>query len=169
MADKQPDDSKPADFDRSDSVRHADDKARQQAIAKMKEAQALQAQRDESMEDGQDDSDESREVKSSEIDPKAKKALSELLGANKTNGKGELSQVKVYSPFRVYYDSPASSVSAVNGTGPFDILPGHKNFLTLLSKGDIAVRSTSGKEETISIDRGVMHVHDDSVKIFLDV
>src|SRR5690606_37116267 len=103
-----------------------------------------------------------------DIDPRAKKALAELLGGSSEKS-GQLEQVKVYSPFRIYYDSPASSVSAVNGTGPFDILPGHKNFLTLLSQGDIVVRSVTGKEETISIDRGVMHVHDNNVKIFLDV
>lgn len=159
--------------DRKDSTRHADEAARQQAIAKMKEAQARQktteAAETQESSGSAGDVDEQREVKSSEIDPKAKKALTELLGSDKKQKTGELEQVKVYSPFRIYYDSPASSVSAVNGTGPFDVLPGHRNFLTLLSQGDIVVRSVTGKEETISIDRGVMHVHGDNVKVFLDV
>lgn len=107
-------------------------------------------------------------VKESEIDPKAQAALKDLLGKAKQTTTA-LTKVRVYSPFRVYYDNEASSVSAVNGTGPFDILPGHKNFLTLLSPGDIVVRSASGKEETITIERGVMHVHEDGVQVFLDV
>lgn len=116
------------------------------------------------------DKDDERAVKETDIDPKAERALKDLLKVpSKKGAGGELDQVKVYSPFRVYYDSKASSVSAVNGTGPFDILPGHKNFLTLLSAGDIVVRSTSGKEETINIDRGVLHVANDVVRVFLDV
>lgn len=107
-------------------------------------------------------------IKEGEIDPKAKAALKDLLSKAKQTT-SSLTKVKVYSPFRVYYDNEASSVSAVNGTGPFDILPGHKNFLTLLSPGDIVVRSASGKEETITIERGVMHVHQDGVQVFLDV
>ena len=107
-------------------------------------------------------------IKESEIDPKAKAALKDLLGKAKEKD-SSLTKVKVYSPFRVYYDNVATSVSAINGTGPFDILPGHKNFLTLLSPGDIVVRSASGKEETITIERGVMHVHSDGVQVFLDV
>lgn len=115
----------------------------------------------------QPDEDDKR-VKSAKIDPTAEKALRELIRPEATKS-SELKQVKVYSPFRVYYDSKASSVSAVNGTGPFDILPGHKNFLTLLAPGDIVVRSTTGKEEIVTIDRGVMHVSNDIVRVFLDV
>jgi F0F1-type ATP synthase epsilon subunit len=59
-------------------------------------------------------------------------------------------------------------VSAVNNTGPFDILPGHKNFLTLLKPSEIIVRTDTG-EERFRIDRGVMHVKSGSVTVFLDV
>ena len=76
--------------------------------------------------------------------------------------------VKVYAPFKVYFDGTANSISAVNDTGPFDILPKHHNFMTLLSTGDIIVRSTEG-EETIKITRGIMHVKADDVVVFLDV
>ena len=39
--------------------------------------------------------------------------------------------VKVYAPFQVYFEGMAYSVSAVNETGPFDILPRHHNFLCI--------------------------------------
>ena len=32
------------------------------------------------------------------------------------------------APFTVYYEGPASAVSAKNRVGPFDILPGHADF-----------------------------------------
>lgn len=76
--------------------------------------------------------------------------------------------VKVYAPFKVYFDGSAHSISAVNDTGPFDILPKHHNFMTLLSTGNIIVRSNEG-EETIKIMRGIMHVKADDVVVFLDV
>ncbi len=79
-----------------------------------------------------------------------------------------ISEVKVYSPFHVYYDGEATSVSAENLTGPFDILHDHKNFMSLLTPCEVVIRSDRG-EERIKIDRGVMHVSDNKVVIFLDV
>jgi F0F1-type ATP synthase epsilon subunit len=76
--------------------------------------------------------------------------------------------VKVYAPFKTYVDGIADSISAVNDTGPFDILPRHHNFMTLLNTGDIIVRTDKG-EEKVSITRGIMHVKADRVIVFLDV
>ena len=45
--------------------------------------------------------------------------------------KGSL-HVKVYSPFQTYFDDSAKSLSAVNQTGPFDVLPEHHKFICLL-------------------------------------
>ncbi len=76
--------------------------------------------------------------------------------------------IKVYAPFKTYFDGIANSISAVNDTGPFDILPKHHNFMTLLNAGDIIVRTDRG-DETINITRGIMHVKADDVIVFLDV
>jgi F0F1-type ATP synthase epsilon subunit len=77
--------------------------------------------------------------------------------------------VKVYAPFKVYFDGNARSISAVNDTGPFDILAKHHNFMTLLNPGDIIVRNDKGQEEKVTIQRGIMHVKADEVVVFLDV
>lgn len=84
------------------------------------------------------------------------------------SGDGTYMHVKVYAPFKVYFDGDARSISAVNDTGPFDILPRHHNFMTLINTGDVIVRSDQG-EEKIPIMRGVMHVKADEVVVFLDV
>jgi len=76
--------------------------------------------------------------------------------------------VKVYSPFKTYFNGDAFSVSAINDTGPFDILPHHHKFMTLLNAGDITVRSANG-EEAIRVSRGIMHVKEDQIVVFLDV
>ena len=77
-------------------------------------------------------------------------------------------RVKVYSPYQVYFDDQASSISAVNDTGPFDILPQHHKFLTLLIPCELVIATEKG-EEKIKISRGIMYVKEDRVTVFLDV
>lgn len=79
-----------------------------------------------------------------------------------------LMYVKVYSPFENYFDEPAYSISAVNHTGPFDILPHHHNFMTLVDACDLKIAAPTG-DKTIRINRAVMHVKADKVVVFLDV
>jgi F0F1-type ATP synthase epsilon subunit len=76
---------------------------------------------------------------------------------------------KVYAPFKVYFDGQAFSVSAMNQVGPFDILPHHRNFITLLEPGNLTVRIPGKSDMVLPIARGVMHVKSDEVKVFLDV
>ncbi|HVV66818.1 MAG TPA: hypothetical protein VHB72_01950 [Candidatus Saccharimonadales bacterium] len=77
--------------------------------------------------------------------------------------------VKVYSPFRDYYDGQAVSISAQNATGPFDILPRHHNFISLLNACELIIRTTGQGEQKIVISGGIMHVKADEVIVFLDV
>lgn len=83
-------------------------------------------------------------------------------------GDGKNMYVKVYAPYKIYFDGEAQSISAENETGPFDILPKHHNFMTLLTPCDIVVRAENN-EEVIPITQGVMHVKADQVIVFLDV
>jgi F0F1-type ATP synthase epsilon subunit len=77
--------------------------------------------------------------------------------------------IKIYSPYRVYFDQDGcQSISGVNDTGPFDILPRHHNFMTLLNSGDLTIY-VGEKVERIHISRGIMHVKADRVVVFLDV
>lgn len=77
--------------------------------------------------------------------------------------------VKVYAPFQVYFEGEALSVSAVNGTGPFDILPRHRNFLCMLVPCTLTVQPVDGPVRSIKIHRALMHVKADSVAVFMDV
>lgn len=79
--------------------------------------------------------------------------------------------VRVAAPFREY-DGQAFSVSAINLTGPFDILPEHHNFISLLTACDMEIRGLVDGEQKlvkISISGGIMHVKEDEVIVFLDV
>ena len=84
------------------------------------------------------------------------------------NGQNSM-RVKVRSPFRDYYDDQAFSVTAENATGPFDILPKHHNFISLLSPCELTIRSVDEGDQRIRISGGIMHVKADQVIVFLDV
>jgi F0F1-type ATP synthase epsilon subunit len=77
--------------------------------------------------------------------------------------------IKVYSPYRIYFDKEGcQSITGINDTGPFDILPRHHNFMTLLNSGELTVHAGNDVER-FSISRGIMHVKADRVVVFLDV
>ena len=79
-------------------------------------------------------------------------------------------RVKVYSPQHIYFDELATSVSAANATGAFDVLPGHHNFITLLDPCELEIRRPGKKEaQQIKISGGFMHVKKDTVTVFLDI
>jgi F0F1-type ATP synthase epsilon subunit len=105
-----------------------------------------------------------------------KTAGSEATAAAKEEQKAEASgqltmRVKVYSPFKTYYDEVSYSISGVNATGPFDILPHHHNFMSLLDSCVLMIKPVEGqeRERKIRISGGLMHVKADKVTIFLDI
>lgn len=84
-----------------------------------------------------------------------------------SNGKPTIF-VKVYAPFQVYFEGGAYSVSAVNETGPFDILPRHHNFLCMLVPCELVIKTEAG-DRRIKISRAIMHVKSEKVTVFVDV
>lgn len=86
----------------------------------------------------------------------------------KSAGKPRIT-VKVYAPFHVYYEGEALSLSAVNEVGPFDVLPGHHNFLCMLIPSEIKIEKPDNTAKKVSINRALLHVHDNHVTVFVDV
>lgn len=76
--------------------------------------------------------------------------------------------VRVASPFKVYFDEKAYSLSGENDTGAFDILPRHHDFISLLGACELAIRTRSGTSH-VKISGGLMHVQSDQVIVFLNV
>jgi hypothetical protein len=76
--------------------------------------------------------------------------------------------IKVYAPFKVYFEGQAYSITAVNETGPFDILPHHHNFLCMLVPCELIIR-TGYDTQKIKIARALMHVKAEKVTVFVDV
>ncbi|MEK7594453.1 MAG: hypothetical protein AAB436_02340 [Patescibacteria group bacterium] len=104
-------------------------------------------------------------VTNAKAEREQKKVLEQL---SKDNAKLSM-EVLIHSPFREYYNGPAFSVTAENATGPFDILPQHHNFISLINACDIVVRTVSEGEQRFSVSGGIMHVKADKLVVFLDV
>lgn len=96
------------------------------------------------------------------VDSKAKKGEKPELDGTKLH-------IKLFSPYKVFFDDDAKSISAENDTGPFDVLPRHHNFITLLNTCEVIINSLEGKEKRIRISKAVMHVRHNTITIFLDV
>jgi F0F1-type ATP synthase epsilon subunit len=77
-------------------------------------------------------------------------------------------QVKVFSPYQTFFEGSAVSLSANNDTGPFDVLPGHSNFFTLLNPGIVRVNNGFDKVE-IEITNGILKVTANKATLFANV
>ena len=77
-------------------------------------------------------------------------------------------KLKIFSPYQTYYQGDAVSLSAANRTGPFDILAGHINFFSLLTKGTVVV-NTGFQRLEFQVTRGIIRVNHDVVTLFADV
>ncbi len=79
-------------------------------------------------------------------------------------------QLKVIAraPFHIYYEGNATIVSAVNRIGKFDILPGHADFFSVMTAGDVSIQ-TDADTITFPISGGIVGVRDDEVMLFVNM
>ena len=85
--------------------------------------------------------------------------------------KDDVQPLKVIAraPFEVYYEGPANVVSAVNPVGPFDILPGHADFFSVLVPCQIIIDPPSGDSITVDISTGIVTAQDNEVNLFVNM
>jgi len=72
------------------------------------------------------------------------------------------------SPFHIYYEGDAHVVSAANNVGPFDILPGHADFFSILRPGKVIVENENDSI-VFTIASGIISVRDNEVLLFVDM
>jgi len=76
--------------------------------------------------------------------------------------------VRITQATDLLWEGDAFSVSSKNVDGPFDVLPLHANFVTLLTDVPITVHQFDGTKKTYTFKQSVMHVEDNVVKIYAD-
>lgn len=77
-------------------------------------------------------------------------------------------QIIARSPFHVYFEGTALVLSATNKVGPFDILPGHADFFSVLKPGEVVI-STENDMVTFKIENGIITVRDDEIMLFVNM
>lgn len=78
-------------------------------------------------------------------------------------------QVKARAPFTVYYEGPARVVSARNRVGPFDVLPGHADFFSVLTPCDVIIELDDAEPVMFHITNGIITVRDNEVLLFANI
>lgn len=66
------------------------------------------------------------------------------------------------------FSGELEAVSSVNRVGPFDILPGHTNFVSMI-KEKLVLHKGKGEKQELGVEDGVMIVEDNKVRVFLGV
>jgi F0F1-type ATP synthase epsilon subunit len=77
-------------------------------------------------------------------------------------------EIDIKSRKKEYFVGRANTLTSINETGEFDVLPYHANFITLI-RDFIILDAKKGSERKIDIDTGVLSVEDNIVKIYLDL
>jgi F0F1-type ATP synthase epsilon subunit len=72
------------------------------------------------------------------------------------------------APFQVYYEGPATAVTAINQVGEFDILPGHADFFSMLVGCEVIIE-TNTEPVKFTISHGIITVRDNEVMLFVNV
>lgn len=79
-----------------------------------------------------------------------------------------LLDVKIRSYQKTLFQGKLRAVSSQNDRGPFDVLPQHANFISLIKK-EIILHQPNKTKKTLRIDSGLLQVWENQVSIYLKV
>lgn len=77
--------------------------------------------------------------------------------------------VKISSPEKELFNGVAYSISSVNSTGKFDILPGHANFITVIENSPITLRQKDGSKQDFTYPMAILSVASNQVNIYTNI
>lgn len=68
---------------------------------------------------------------------------------------------------KIIYKGRIKSLSSLNESGKFDVLPKHANFISLI-KDYLIIKEAGGDTRRLALDSGVIRVLKDSIDVFLE-
>ncbi len=77
--------------------------------------------------------------------------------------------VRISKATQLVWEGMAAAVSSKNSQGPFDVLPMHTNFITLIQGHPIVVTGLDGSKQEYQFKQTVLYNKDNEVKIFADI
>jgi F0F1-type ATP synthase epsilon subunit len=66
------------------------------------------------------------------------------------------------------YNGEILTMTSYNGTGKFDILMGHANFISLINK-KILIHEINGAMKEIPLESGVLRIKNNMIEVYLGV
>lgn len=75
--------------------------------------------------------------------------------------------VRIMSPLERVFEEQVAALSAENSEGPFDILPDHARFMTLLSPKPITITGLDGSVKTFALKNALLFFEDDTAVIYV--
>lgn len=100
-----------------------------------------------------------------QTDQKKKSTKSSKLDAKISASAGI--KVDIRSRKEQFFNGDAKTVTSLNDTGEFDVLPNHANFVTLI-RAFIIIDKDLPSEKKFEIDNGVLAAKTGAVDIYLD-
>lgn len=79
-----------------------------------------------------------------------------------------LLSVRISNPQRVIWEGEAEWVSSENTQGPFDVLPMHANFITIISNNEIRVK-TKEKILAYTYPQSILYAHNNKVSVYTNI
>ena len=76
-------------------------------------------------------------------------------------------QVVVMSPDAVVWQGNALSLSSLNSEGPFDLLPDHARFMTLLQKVEVTLELPQDTQHVLHLEHAVLFFQDSKATIYI--
>ncbi len=76
--------------------------------------------------------------------------------------------IKVRSREGLIFDGRAYAISSTNDVGPFDILPLHANFVSVI-QSFLIITLVDGSKKHIQVDKGIIRVRENNADIFLGI
>lgn len=66
------------------------------------------------------------------------------------------------------FQGEVTAVSSFNDKGPFDILPQHANFISIIKK-HVVIHLPTKEKKRIELESGILKVRDNNVEIYLGI
>ena len=76
--------------------------------------------------------------------------------------------ITIKSPDKTVFSGEGIALSSVNDVGPFDVLPRHENFISILGKKIVIFQDKNQKQE-LEIEKGIIKARQNRVQIFLGI
>lgn len=96
------------------------------------------------------------------------KTLVNIHKMEKNLSKNEKITVVIRDRDALLFEDKVDAISSFNDKGPFDVLPRHANFISLIKKS-VVIHLSGKQEKKIEIQSGVLKVKDNNIEIYLGI